>query len=235
MNKLREALLEASKIEIINFEKESNQIPENIFDNDFERRIVKQNNLSKIIQSGGTHRRSKKALSIAIVCAILLASTVGVYAIEKLIIHWNVSKATETSENWSLWFETENPDEWDFEKVVYQPVIPEGFKIADEKLSTDDDITVFEVTYVSNENSEIYYREIPGITENYFGIKIDDANQNENIKIGEYSGEHFSNDDGSYNVILWTDGYSLFSIEGDCDYETLLKMAENLEVREILE
>ncbi len=173
----------------------------------------------------------RRSLAAALIAVMILCSCGMVYAVGNAIVNWTVSKGDLSSENWSVWFETDNPEEWDFERVVYQPQAPAELTVKSENL-TKEDIPTYEVSYQTEDGNEVVYREILGITDGYFGIKVTQNNVEE-VKIGENSGQHFYDDSG-YNVLMWTDGYSLFTIEGLYDYSNMIMMAKSLVVKEVL-
>ena len=177
-------------------------------------------------------RMIRRSLAAALIAVMILCSCGMVYAVGNAIVNWTLSKSDTARENWSVWFETDDPEEWDFERVVYQPKAPAGLIVKSEYM-TKDDIPTYEISYQTEDGNEVIYREVLGITDGYFGIKVTQNNVEE-VKIGENSGQHFYDDSG-YNVLMWTDGYSLFTIEGLYDYSDMIMLAKSLEVKEVID
>lgn len=173
----------------------------------------------------------RKSLAVALIAVMIIATAGLAYALGTAVVKWTVFKP-ENSEYWNVWFETDDPEEWDFKKVVYQPEAASDITVTSENLS-EEEPAIYEIVYTTSDGSELRYYEILGITEGYFGAKVT-PQKVKNIKIGDFSGQHFYESNSDMNIILWTDGYSLFSLEGEYDYKAMKKMAENMKVIKVL-
>jgi hypothetical protein len=144
------------------------------------------------------------------------------------MIKWTNKKSEHEKDNLSVWFESENHNEVEIEKALYKPkAIDELTEISEE---FDPELPSYVIEYKTKDNKTVKYEEIIGVTEeiHYFGVKVE-GEPAEEVQIGENSGMRYYNESRNENTLLWTDGYTLFSLSGELDFETMVKMAESLE------
>ena len=161
--------------------------------------------------------RIRRTLLVAALIALLLFGTITAYALTHPEIIYNIKK---TAVEWTFHFKQIDPDGATEEFVPVKPETPEGFKITSEET----DIGFHEVYYENKRGTIIIFTQ----TEvDDLGFNMDGEADIEEIKINEYSGFYYKK--YSTWVIVWDNGYYLFDISGDCDYDILLKMAESIE------
>ena len=145
-----------------------------------------------------------------------------------VIINWTNIKSEDEKDNLSVWFESENHSDVEIEKALYKPkAIDELTEVSED---FDPEVPIYVIEYKTKDNKTARYEEIIGVTEegHYFGVKVD-GELAEEVQIGESSGMRYYNENRNENTLLWTDGYTLFSLSGELDFETMVKMAESLE------
>ena len=144
------------------------------------------------------------------------------------MIKWTNIKSEDEKDNLSVWFESEGHNDGEIEKALYKPkAIGELTEISEE---FNPELPGYAIEYKTKDNKTVKYEEIIGVTEeiHYFGVKVD-GEPAEEVQIGESSGMRYYNENRNENTLLWTDGYTLFSLSGELDLETMVTMAESLE------
>ncbi len=171
----------------------------------------------------------RRGLAVALIALMMISACGIVYAMGNVIINWTTVKSEEGKDNLSVWFEAENTEGTVFEKALYKPQVPEGMTEISEDYYPE--ALLYNVEYRTSDDKIIKYIEAIGVTDEgkYFGVKVEGMLVEE-VMVGECSGTHYYDGDTNENTLLWTDGSTLFALSGEMDYETMVKMAENLEL-----
>lgn len=162
------------------------------------------------------HPRIRRIAIIAAIIAVVLATTVVTIGIIKPQILYDIQKVLL---RWDIHYEknTEDADPSRFDLV--KPVTPDGYYIVDEVQG----LGSYHVEYSNEPGSRIIYLQMN--PENAT-TSISGEEGMEKIQINGRSAIVFNMD--NYHMIVIEDGYYVYSLEGDCSYETLYFMAESL-------
>lgn len=169
----------------------------------------------------------RRSLVAAIVVVMIVASCGMAYALGSAAVNW-FTQRNDGSNKWSIWFESEGDCETR-DSTIYRPTKPADLTVVRERY--DSEASSYEVIYSTEDGKEVTYIEVMGVNDEgkYFGASATGQHV-EDVTIGDCSGKHFFDDSGNYNTMIWTDGYSLFMIDGEYDYDAMLKMCETLEI-----
>ena len=178
------------------------------------------------VRFGGNMLR--RSLVAALIAVMVLASCGIVYALGNAAVSWVTQRSGGSGNVWNIWFESIGEGET-YDTALYKPVTPPDLTVVSENY--DAETASYEVVYNTEDGKEVAYIEVIGVNDDgkYFGASATGQNV-EDVTIGYWSGKHFYNDSGNQNTLIWTDGYSLFMVDGEYDYDSMLKMCENLDV-----
>lgn len=163
--------------------------------------------------------RIRRALLVAVLIALMVIGAVTAYALTHPEIIYNIKK---TFTEWTFHFQQTDPDSITEEFVPIKPETPEGFEIVSEEIVPE---TLYMIQYTDDEGRMITYdqSEIKSL-----GLTISAAGDvYKEIEINNYKALVY-HDSNEWNII-WDNGYYLFTVGGNCDYDILLKMAESIE------
>ncbi len=162
--------------------------------------------------------RIRRALLVAALIALMVIGAVTAYALTHPEIIYNIKKSfTE----WTFHFQQTAPDSITEEFVPVKPETPEGFEIVLEEIVLN---AIYEIQYEDSSGHSIIFdqSEVESL-----GLNVDGEAEIKEIEIKGHRG--FTYQKYSEWYILWDNGYYLFELSGDCDYDILLKMAESIE------
>lgn len=156
----------------------------------------------------------KKALLIAIICAIGLASTLAVEAWRVDVFNFLFS-GSNVSTKYNFKQSIDNTYENNSIKLKY---IPEDFKLEFDKSGN------FSVYLAFNRNDSYFMLSVDPLTMNFTidtegGIK-------EDVIINKYSATYTSND--NLNTLIWHDEKNAYHLYGNIEKDELIKIAENI-------
>ena len=162
--------------------------------------------------------RIRRTLLVAALIALLLFGTITAYALTHPEIIYNIKK---TAVEWTFHFKQIDPDGATEKFVPVKPETPEGFEITEEETLQG----LYCLTFENNEGKNIFYDQCEA---NNLGMTISgEGDKYLEIEIKGHKGlVYHEHSDWS---IIWDNGYYLFEISGNVDYEVLLKMAESIE------
>ncbi len=209
-------------------DKEVEQGPKYAFSKEYDEKVL--NESFKVLDTGIGIRRNawdkpqfygrpriRRALLIAALIALMIIGSVTVYAISHPEIIYNIKK---TFTEWTFSIQQSDPNEITDEFIFLEPEIPDGFNIVSEEKLTN----WYEVQYENDQGEIIFYTQ--NIAEN-LGLTISGEGQEyKDIKINGNKGLAYSQNNSW--TIIWDNGYYIFELMGNVDYDMLLNMAESI-------
>ena len=210
-------------------EKEVEEGPKYAFSKEYDEMVL--NEAFKVLNKGVSVRRHsknkfpfncrprvRKALLVAILIVLLAIGSVTVYAIGHPEIMYNIKK---TFTEWTISFQQDAQGEEAGAFVYLKPNAPEGFDIVSEEKLTN----WYEIQYENDKDEIIFYTQT--LPDN-LGITISGEGQEyKDIEVNGYKGLAYEQN-GSWTII-WDNGYYIFELMGNADYDMLLSMAESIE------
>lgn len=195
------------------------------FSERFTRRIKEIADMSNhtYVHLGGSTIR--KSLAAAMIAIMILGAIGIVYAAGSAVVRWTSIRTDEQKNIWSIWFDIDDIEQKGYNGII-KPVTPGDLTIISENF--DSESSTYEIIYNTADGEEVTFIEAFGVVDegSYFGAKVT-GQMEEDVTIGEYSGKHFYTLESSENILVWTDGYSLFMISGEYDYQSMIDMAEH--------
>ncbi len=210
-------------------DKEVEQGPKYEFPKEYDEKVL--NESFKVLNTGiGIRRyswnktqfygrpRVRRALLVAALIALMIIGSVAVYAISHPEIIYNIKK---TFTEWSFSFQQNDPEKATIDFVFIEPEIPDGFNIVSEEKITN----WYEVQYENGQGEIIFYTQ--NLTDN-LGLKINGEGQEyKDIEINGNKGLAYIQNNSW--TIIWDNGYYIFELMGNVDYDMLFNMAESIE------
>ncbi len=163
--------------------------------------------------------RIRRALLVAALIALMVIGAVTAYALTHPEIIYNIKKSfTE----WTFHFQQADPDSMTEEFVPIKPETPEGFEKIDEEYIPEQ---MYSLQYENEKGEIISYDQNEARS---LGLTISaEGDIYRDIEIKGCRGLVYHQ--GNDWSIIWDNGYYLFTVGGNCDYDILLKMAESIE------
>lgn len=167
----------------------------------------------------------RKSLAVAMITIMILGAIGIVYAAGSAVVRWTSIRNDEQKNIWSIWFDIDGIEQKGHGGII-KPVTPEDLTIISENF--DSESSTYEIIYNTADGKEVTFIEAFGVLDegSYFSAKVT-GQMEEDVTIGDYSGKHFYTLGSSENILVWTDGYSLFMISGEYDYQSMIDMAEH--------
>lgn len=210
-------------------DKEVEQGPKYAFSKEYDEKVL--NESFKVLDTGIGIRRNawdktqfygiprvRRALLVAALIALMIIGSVTVYALSHPEIIYNIKK---TFTEWSFSFQQNDPEKATIDFVFIEPEIPDGFNIVSEEKITN----WYEVQYENGQGEIIFYTQ--NLTDN-LGLKINGEGQEyKDIEINGNKGLAYIQNNSW--TIIWDNGYYIFELMGNVDYDMLFNMAESIE------
>lgn len=186
------------------------------FSSDFETEIKKIIPKAKYNYISIGHKRIRKALIAALVALLALAIT-GC-AVAACYVTWH---ETNNPSQGTLDITFDEVNSYDKEKSnIILPILPEGYAVKHKETSGSSVI----ITYMDKEKNKINYSRVDDL-EN-MSVSIDNENVDlKEISINGYKG--YTSRYGGISIIYWSDSWYFHTLQGTCDLETLVNMAES--------
>lgn len=177
---------------------------------------LRRRNLQTVQNSLKNHIPRRRLILIAILTAVLLA----LCACSLMVNSYFTAQKHKTHSEIIFSKDAVSEDIDSF--TVIEPPVPEGYEKVDESGMGG----YYRALYENKNGLYIDYSQHLPITSKGLTINTE-FGITEKIMVGHYSGLHFQ---GSYTEenIFWSDGYYAYILGGTCDYETILKIAEDM-------
>lgn len=193
-----------------------------VFPKEFEdkmQEICKQPEYTYI--SFGSHRFRKKIVLILIATLALLISGC---AIARYYVHWS---ETQNDDYGTLDVEFEIDENLPNINVDFTyPSIPNGYTVLEKTKNK----RVLMIQYQNPANEIISYSQEIGLS-GMGSVSINnDTEIFKEVTINGHKGYYSQND--NVNTYVWTDGYCLYTLQGTCSQEILLKITESIKLME---
>ena len=166
------------------------------------------------------HKRRRLALVVAAVIIMMLAAAVTTLAIVRPQIFYKITKDVGA---WNYKFLQEDPNEAVKGFEYKKPVTPDGYTIEEE--NKDADIYSYDIYYTNNAGKYITYNQ-EGLEKEYDVNITDTMKKVKEITINNEEAIVFEEED--VHLILWNDGYYVYSLAGNCEEKELIEMAESI-------
>lgn len=163
-------------------------------------------------------RTIRRSALIAAILILVMAASAAVIAVTVPQIHYLIFKSNIS---WDILFQQEDPNDMTEQGVQpIRPNFPNGFEIVEEEVNTDD----YDILAVDSVGNRIIYNqhiaEGAGSTINAEG---------ESIREEWIDGHRFViSENDPTSVILFDNGYYIFTIAGDCDVRMLIEMGREV-------
>lgn len=216
---LRSTLRESVRLELRQLEALPETAEMGSFSPAFEERMKKVFPMVTRRYSAVGRQTVRRAALIAAILTLILAASAIVIAVTVPQIHYIIFKSNIS---WDMLFEQEDPSgmaEQEFRPI--KPTFPEGYEVVEEEIGEDHDY--FIVAVDRSGNRIVYDQHIAeGI-----GATVD--SEGEYIREEIIDGHRFviSADDPT-SMVLFENGYSVFTIAGDCDVSILIEMGREV-------
>lgn len=188
-----------------------------IFSNEFENNISHIVSLSKYQYVSVGHRRIRKSL-IAILVAALAIIITGCAFVAYYYVQWD---ETPNEKNGTVDINFEIKDNSTYSSKSPLPTTPTGYSIT----STVDEGGVIQIEYSGSEGHSIYFDKNPYVENMGLSVDNEDTSHNEITIAGLKAYSYYK--DG-FNHVFWADTEYFYFIQGDCDEQTLVDMANSL-------
>jgi hypothetical protein len=228
MDKLKAALLQSIDDEINSYEAHMESESELALSQDFEakmRKLIAEMNYKTTSHSDPVKRKTvhifgrqvRRAVLVAAVIVVLFAATITAVAIIRPEVFFNIDK---DSAFWNIWpaAEIEKNDEHSIVPVM--PKVPDGYSLS----ADDTDAVGVSLRYEDSEGHFIdylqyYYEDV--------SLSIDSEGEIQETDIHGRKAVVAHHKDNSHTIIVGINEY-VFFVSGDCDYEILINIVENV-------
>ena len=169
----------------------------------------------------GRFRLSKVVCIILVVCIII---SLGGYAYAAVLSHINNIEVVDKGDHAEVNVDYNDGSKGEVLTVIddyYRPLwVPEGFHIASESKRD----RMYNIIYLSDDsNDRIHYSQSLSDVNFYYGAE---DGKHEIISFENYSGEFIEDEDDNYLIV--TDGTYVYSLIGNADKDTFIKMMQNM-------
>ena len=215
MEKIRETLALIYDEEIDAIEKESAHSPEYRFSEAFEERILSYEKFSRRQYVSVSRFRIRKAVAVAVIAALVMASTVVSLAIAKPSIVWNIQKKAV---EWIIAFHQEDrgDEPGAFAFKIRKLKVPDGFTMK-EKSEHD---SGYYVNYEDRNGRFIAFQQSKADdVKEYLDAESDERKL---FKIDGHNAIAVRDEDTW--VIVWDDGVYVYDLAGNVSFDTLMRV-----------
>jgi len=169
----------------------------------------------------GRFRLSKVVCIILVVCII---TSLGGYAYAAVLSHIKNIEVVDKGDHAEVNADYNDGSKGEVLTVIddyYRPLwVPEGFHIASESKRD----RMYNIIYLSDDsNDRIHYSQSLSDVNFYYGAE---DGKHEIISFENYSGEFIEDEDDNYLIV--TDGTYVYSLIGNADKDTFIKMMQNM-------
>ncbi len=222
-NNIKDALTKALELEFQDVPNAENFEYSYSFSKEYRSKMKELSKVSEYQYVSVGSRRMRKAVALALIVTMLVATTVCAAAISKVVVNWLESQNDDQG-TLDVYFDVEYPDGVKPEFKFVEPEVPEGYSITEREYYGDEIIDIY---YSNADGNRIFYSQNIGIETIGISIDNDDPSFKE-IEINGYKG-YCKNEDGD-SFIIWTDGNSLFQLVAyEKQLDILVEMAESIE------
>ncbi len=211
------------------FELETASYPNYIFPKEYNQTVL--NKCFKVLDSlcvsnavtdssvTGVDRRPhfRRVLLVVVLVAVMIIGAVTTYALTHPEIIYNIKNSVI---EWEFHFQQTDPDISSEKFVPLKPQLPEGFNVCEETITEHS----YTARYEDGNGKSIYYdqNEVDNL-----GLNIDGEADINEIEINGCKGFSY----GKYDdwIVIWDNGYYMFELAGNVEYDMLTRMAESIE------